>query len=248
MRTARELTLLAMLAIAAAAFAAPSAFAQTSTEPETHNQASRLIVQQEVHAANDTNCPLVTPSPPVAPPALPPTTAGGGCRSHAGSLGIFFKSHDAVGAETLLSHCALEFDVRIDVAGEGYLTHQELTPGAACNHRACGQVGPPPPTDEGRIWSFFTQESEVVGSTDREQLVMLFCIEHIDIGIPLHCEVKVPLSQGLTHRYILSATDVNGHAPAQTPRCEMDGEIRFEGAPGTSGEGLAEQNIEIRHT
>jgi hypothetical protein len=248
MRTARKLTPLAMLAIAATTLAAPSAFAQTSTEPEAHNQASRLIVQQEVHAANDTNCPLVTPSPPVVPPALPPTTAGGGCRAHASGLDLSFRTHDAAGIETLLSFCNVEIDIRVDVAGEGYLTHQELTPGAACNHRACGQVAPPPPTDEGRIWSFFLQESEVAGSTDREHAIILFCIEHVNFGIPMHCEVKLPLSQGATHRYVLTASDVNGHAPPETTRCELNGTLHFEPAGGLSGENLARQNIEVRHT
>jgi hypothetical protein len=251
MRIARKLTLLAMLAIAAAAFAAPSAFAQTSTEPEAHNQTPRLIVQQEVHAANDTNCPLVTPSPPVAPPALPPTTAGGGCRAHIASVGsVVLSSHDATGTEAVLSSCGgVELDMRIDVAGEGYLTHQEFTGDpSTCVVKPCGQLTPPG-TSEGRIWSLFAFESEVAGSTVRERATTLFCIEPIiGGGPPTHCEVTVPFSQPTTHRYRFTAVNVAGHAPAGTQRCELDGVFDVEGTPGTSGENLAEQNIEIRHT
>ena len=70
MRTARKLTLLAMLAIAATALTAPTTFAQV--EPELHNQTPRIIVQQEVHAATDVACPTVTPTPP---PAVSPEAA-----------------------------------------------------------------------------------------------------------------------------------------------------------------------------
>lgn len=245
MRIARKLTLLAMLAIAAAAFAAPSAFAQTSTEPEAHNQAPRLIVQQEVHNANDLACPLVTPSPPVAPPALPPLTAGGGCRAHVASVGtVPLVNHNAAGVETVISNCNVEFDLRVDAAGEGYLTHHEFTGGAGCTTKPCGQVTPP--TTEGRIWSFFTFESEVAGSTDRERATVLFCIEFLPSSPASHCEVTVPFSQPSTHRYSFNANDVSCHGP--TPTNEVTGVFNVEATPGVSGENLAEQNIEIRHT
>ena len=249
MRIARKLTLLAMLAIAAAALAAPSAFAQTSTEPEAHNQTPRLIVQQEVHAANDVNCPLVTPSPPVAPPALPPTTAGGGCRSHVNGPNLILSRHDAAGAEAVSTVCNYEFDIRVDVAGEGYITHQELTGDpATCVVRPCGGATPPG-TSEGRIWSFFMFESEVAGSTARERITFMFCIEPVPpiVGPPSHCEVTLPFTQPTTHRYQFTATDVNGHAPAGTTRCELDGTFNIETTPGVSTENLAEQNIEVRH-
>jgi hypothetical protein len=245
MPIASKLTLLAMLAIAGTAFAAPSASAQT--EPEVHNQAPRLIVQQEVHAAGDVNCPLVTPSPPVSPPFLPPPIADGGCRLHMTSVGdIDISIHDFSGIELLVSRCFYEFDMRIDVAGEGYLTHQELT-GPSCGRKACGQLTPP--TSEGRIWSFFLQESEVAGSTDRERLTFLLCTEPTGAGGGVgHCEITVPmLSQPTTHRYRFEAVDVAGHG-VQASRCEWDGVFDVEATPGVSGEGLAEQSIEVRHT
>ena len=248
MHIGRKLTLLVMLAIAAAAFAAPSAFAQTSTEPESHNQTPRLIVQQEVHAANDVNCPLVGPSPPVAPPALPPLAATGGCRTHIVSNGgVPLTQHDALGNEAVVSSCNVEIDLRIDVAGEGYLTHQEFTGAAGvCVTKPCGQVTPP--TTEGRIWSFFTFESEVAGSTDRERATLLFCIEPLPSSPASHCEVTVPFTQPATHRYRFTATDAGCHAAAGAAHSEVTGTFDVEAVPGISGENLAEQNIEIRHT
>jgi hypothetical protein len=248
MRIARKLMLLAMLAIAATAVAAPSAFAQASTEPELHNQTPRLIVQQEVHAGGaDVNCPLVTPSPPVSPPALPPTTAGGGCRAHvtSGAQTIVLSNHDAAGAEAVVSVCGVEFDIRVDVAGEGYITHQEFTGAAGtCNVRPCGQTAP---GGEGRIWSFWMQENEIAGNPVRERGTALFCVVSILGGPDSHCEVSLPMSQPTTHRYRFTAVNVGGHAPAGTTRCELDGTLDVEATPGTSGEALAEQNIEIRH-
>jgi hypothetical protein len=245
---ARKLTLLAMLAIAATALAAPSAFAQTSTEPELHNQTPRLIVQQEVHAGGaDVNCPLVTPSPPVSPPALPPVTAGGGCRAHvtSGAQTLPFSHHDAAGAEAIVSVCSMEFDIRVDIAGEGYITHQEFTGAVGtCNIKPCGQTAP---GGEGRIWSFWMQENEIAGNPVRERLTFLFCLEPILGGAASHCEVALPLSQPTTHRYRLTAVNVGGHSPAGTTRCEWDGVFDVEATPGSSGEALNEQNIEIRH-
>ena len=238
---ARKLTLLAMLAIAAAAFATPTAFAQI--EPITHNQSPSLIGQEEVHAANDVDCPLVTPSPP---PAMPPPLANGGCRVHMATAGtIDISIHDPSGGiEMLVSRCSYEFDMRIDAAGEGYFTHQELT-GASCGRKACGQVTPP--TSEGRIWPFFLQESEVAGSTVRERLTFLLCTDRIvGVSAPAHCEIVVPMTQPTTHRYRFEAVDVAGHGH-QATRCEWDGVFEVEATPGVSGEALAEQGVEIRH-
>lgn len=247
MRFARKLTLLVLLAIVAAALAAPSAFAQSGNEPELHNQTPRLVVQQEVHAGGaDVNCPLVMPSPPVSPPALPPLTAAGGCRTHVATAGpITFSVHDAAGAESVWSICSIEFDARMDVAGEGYFTHQEFFGAAGtCTLRPCGQAAP---GGEGRIWSFWMQENEIAGNPVRERLTFLICIELFGPGVASHCEVTFPVTQPTVHRYRLTAVNVGGHAPAGATRCEWDGVFDIEATPGTSGEALAEQNLEIRH-
>jgi hypothetical protein len=241
MRIARKLTLLAMLAIAATALAAPTAFAQV--EPELHNQTPRIIVQQEVHAANDINCPLVTPSPP---PAVAPTVTGGGCRLHVSGPAIALSAHlSAGGTEVPVSTCDVEFDLRVDVAGEGWISHQEFTGGAACTRRACGQITPP--TSEGRAYTVYMQETEVAGQGPREQAVVLFCTEALDGSGASHCEITVPLSQTATHRYQFNVVDASGHGTT-FPHCELNGTFNQEAVLQTSGEGNLEQNVEIRHT
>ena len=241
MRIARKLTLLAMLALAATALAAPSAFGQ-ETEPELHNQAPRLIAAQEVHAAADVACPAVVPTPPVA---VSPTVTSGGCRVHVNSVGgvPLFAHLSAGGTEVQISNCAVEFDIRIDAAAEGWIAHQEFTGGAECTKRACGQVTPP--TSEGRAYSFHMAEVEPPART--ENAVVLFCTENLDGSQASHCEVTFPLSQPTTHRYRFSGTDISGHGTF-FPHCELTGTFDVEAALGTSGEGQAEQNIEIRHT
>ena len=239
MRILRKFMLLAILAIAASAVAASSALAQS--EPLLHNQTPRLIVQQEIHAANDVNCPLVTPSPAPAPG---PLVTAGGCRVHVLASNAVITEHDALGNEAVVSTCNIEADMRIDVAGEGYWTHQELT-GPNCVIRACGQVTPP--TSEGRAWSFFMQESEIAGNPVRERVTVLFCIEPIAMQTPEHCEWTMDITQPTTHRYRFSAVNLPAHG-SSLPRCELDAVFNTEAATGLNGENLARQNIEIRHT
>ncbi|HYI99594.1 MAG TPA: hypothetical protein VEX36_07970 [Thermoleophilaceae bacterium] len=243
MRIARKLTLLAMLAIAATALAAPSAFAQT--EPELHNQAPRLIVAQEVHAANDIACPAVTPSPPPNPG---PLVTVGGCRGHFSAPNVVLSAHlSAGGTEVVVSTCNVEFDIRLDSAGEGYIAHQEFTQGTAgtCTRRACGQVTPP--TSEGRAYTVYLQEAETAGQGPREEAVVLFCTEALDGTGAGHCEITVPMNQTATHRYQFNAVDRSGHG-AIFPHCELTGLFTEEATLGTTGEGQLEQRVEIRHT
>jgi hypothetical protein len=243
MRIARKLTLLAMLAIAATALAAPSAFAQF--EPELHNQTPRIIVQQEVHAGTDLACPIVTPTPP---PALSPLVTAGGCRSHYSAPNVALSAHlTAGGTEVVVSTCNVEFDIRLDAAGEGYIAHQEFTQGTVgtCTKRACAQ--PTPPTGEGRAYTVYLQETEVAGQGPREAAVALFCTENLDGTGLAHCEVTVPLAQTATHRYQFNAADVSGHGTA-FPHCELTGLFTEEATLGTTGEGQLEQRVEIRHT
>jgi hypothetical protein len=243
MRTVRKLTLLAMLAIPATALAAPSALAQT--EPELHNQAPRLLVAQEVHAATDVTCPAVTPSPPPNPG---PLVTVGGCRGHYTASSVVLSAHlTAGGTEVVVSTCDVEVDVRGDSAGEGYVAHQEFTQGAVgtCTRRACGQVTPP--TSEGRAYTFYGQETEVAGQGPREEAIVLFCTEDLANPVAAHCEVTIPFTQIATHRYRGTANDVSGHG-AVFPHCELTGTFDQEAALQTTGEAQAEQNVEVRHT
>jgi hypothetical protein len=244
MRIARKLTLLAMLAIAATALAAPSAFAQT--EPLAHNQTPLLVVQQEVHGAVDANCPLVTPSPPPNPG---PLVTAGGCRTHVSAPAVELYAHlSAGGTEVLLSTCNVEMDLRVDAAGEGYLSHQEFTPAATgtCSRRACGQTAPP--TSEGRAYSFFMRETEPAPT---ERVTVLFCVEFLDGTNASHCEVTVPVTEPTPHAYAFPVADASGHG-AIFPHCELGSAaspdvFATEAALGTTGEAQAEQEIEIRH-
>ena len=244
MRIARTLTLLAMLAIAASALAAPSAFAQT--EPLAHNQTPLLSIQQEVHGAADANCPLVTPSP--APSPGPLVTAGG-CRIHVSAPIVELWAHlSPGGSEVLVSTCNLEFDMRLDATGEGYMAHQELTASAQgqCTRRACGQVTPP--TSEGRAWSVFLRETEPAPT---ERLTFLSCIEALDGTGASHCEFTVTGTEPTPHAYRFTVADASGHGTS-FPHCEWGsqstpGVFGTEAVLGTTGEAQAEQRIEIRH-
>jgi hypothetical protein len=247
MRIARKLTLLAMLALAAAALAAPSAFAQT--EPLVHNQNPQIIVQAEVHGTTDTNCSEVAPSPAPVPS---PLISAGGCITHASATSVQLWAHlSAGGTEVLVSNCDFEFDMRIDSAGEGYLTHQEFTAptsggGGSCTRRACGQVTPP--TSEGRAWSFFMRESEPAPT---ERLTFLFCTEPIAGGAASHCEVTIPIEEPSAHAYRFVMTDVSGHGTF-FPHCEFGSaaspaQFNTEAVLGTTNEGSPEQRLEVRH-
>jgi hypothetical protein len=242
MRNARKLTLLATLALAATALAAPSALAQV--EPELHNQAPRIAASQEIHGAADAVCPPVTPNPPVA---VSPTSTSGGCRQHMSGPNVVLTAHlTAGGTEVSVTTCNFEFDRRIDPDGEGWISHQEFTPGTVgtCTRRACGQVTPP--TSEGRGWTFYVQETEVAGQGPRESMIVLLCTESIDGSGTAHCEITIPISQLSLHRYRFTAADVSGHGTV-FPHCEWTGTFDEEAVLGTTGEAQAEQRVEIRH-
>lgn len=239
MDLARRLIQLTMLAIAGMALSAPSVLAQT--EPLLHPKVPRLLVKQEVHAAPDANCPAVTPTPPPVPG---PLMTAGGCRLHVSAPSVVTTLHlSAGGIEGVTSTCAWEFDVRVDSAGEGYMSHQELTgTPAACPRRPCGQTVPP--TGEGRAWTMFMEESEA-GSPERAKF--LYCLEdRADGANPMHCEVELPLSQPTLHRYRLTAADATGHGTS-FPHCELEGTFDVEALVAATGEAQAEQNVEIAH-
>jgi hypothetical protein len=242
MRIARKWMLLAVLAIAATALAAPSAFAQT--EPELHNQGARIAASQEIHGAADAACPAVTPNPPVA---VSPTSTAGGCRIHASGPNVALVAHlTAGGTEVTVGSCNVEFNLRVDPDGEGWISHQEFTPGTVgtCSRRSCGQLTPP--TSEGRAYTAYMQEREIAGQGPREEAVVLFCTENLDGTSPGHCEITVPMSSPALHRYRFTAQDVSGHGTL-FPHCELTGVFDQEAVLGTTGESQAEQNVEIRH-
>jgi hypothetical protein len=245
MRIARKVTLLAMLALAAAALAAPSAFAQF--ESIVHNQNPQIIVQGEVHGSADANCSPVLPSPPPTPA---PLTTSGGCVTHASATNVELHAHlSAGGTEVLVSSCDVELNLRVDVAGEGYATHQEFTPpsgGATCARKPCGQVTPS--TSEGRAWSIYMRELE---PTPTERLTVLICTEPIAGGAASHCEITIPVTEPTVHAYRFDMTDTSGHG-ASFPHCEFGSPatpaiLDTEAVLGVTGEGATEQRLEVRH-
>lgn len=240
MRATRKCTALAMLAFAAMGLATPAASAQT--EPLTHNQTPRLIVQQEVHAGTDVACPVVQPTPAPSPG---PLTTSGGCRLHvAGSNATLTEHISAGGMEVVVSNCTVEFDTRLDAAGEGYIAHQEFTGSTTtCTKKPCGQATPP--SSEGRAFSVYLQEAEPAPT---ERIVILFCLENRDgSGAASHCEVTLTVSQPTRHRYRFTAVDASGHG-AVFPHCEWNATLDTEAALQTTCEEQTEQAVEIRHT
>lgn len=245
--TARKLTpLVAPAAIVAAVTVsvAPMAFAQPQ-EQALHNQTPRLLATQEVHAVNDVACPVVTPTPPPLPS---PLVTAGGCRLHFSGPNVSLSAHlSAGGAEVLVSTCDIEFDLRLDAAGEGWISHQELTQGTvgSCTRRARGQVTPP--TSEGRAWQIYLQEIEVAGVGPRENALIIFCTKTLDGTNLVHCPTIIPFSQPVQHRYRITAADVSSLG-SFFPNCEHTGTFDSEAMLGTTGEGQLEQNVEVRHT
>lgn len=239
MRFIYNLTRLATLLLAVMGLTTSSAMAQT--EPLAHNQSPQMLAQVEVHGATDTACPVVSPTPAPNPS---PTVTSGGCRMHFSAPSVSLSAHiSAGGTEITVGTCDIEFDVRLDAAAEGYISHQEFTQGASgsCTRRACGQVTPP--TSEGRAYSFFMRETE---PEPAERATALFCTETLDGSGASHCEVTLPASAPVRHEARLTAVDVSGHGAA-FPHCEMTGTFDTETVLATTGEGQLEQKVEIRH-
>jgi hypothetical protein len=246
MRIARKLMLLAVMAIAATALAAPSAFAQS--EPLAHDQTPNVRVFQEV-AGVDPVCPAVSPA---SPPGSGTFATSGGCRVHASAPNVVLRAH-VFGVESVDSTCNVEFDMRVDGAGEGYLTHHEFTQGTqgTCERRACDQSEAPPfpPTpgvaqSEGRPWRYHGHEE----GPGNEVVTALFCIqERSELNGPrTHCEVSLALTSPTLHRPRVTGNDSACHGTAGF-RGEVTGVFNVEAVPGTTGEGQLEQQVEILH-
>lgn len=245
MRLARKVTLLAMMAIAAMAIAAPSAFAQ---EPLAHLQENGGVQVRSEPSPGTAGplCPAVTPTNPPATPEV--FTAAGGCRVHVSGTSIVLTAH-VFGIESVDSTCNVEFDMRVDSDGEGWLTHHEFTPApvGTCTRRPCHQGGLPiPPTgqQEGRPWGFYGHEI----APNNEVIRAVFCVEprgQVD-GPLTHCDITLPLTQTTNHRYRVIGTDTPCSGIGGF-RGEITGTLAVEATPATTGENQAEQQVEITH-
>jgi hypothetical protein len=235
MRPVRKSMLLALLVMAASALAAPAAFALP--EPLAHDQTPRLLVAQEVHGAPDQACALVSPSPAPSPA---PTVTSGGCRIHIAAADVEFWVNVG-GMQGRVWTCDIEADMRMDASGEGYLSHPELS---QCTATACGQTVP---TDEGRAWSFYIREAEPAPT---ERITFVICLQDPNHGIgPVHCEYSVEFTEPAPHRYRFSSTGSpqTGSGPYCFPGIGASF-FEAEAVLGVTGEGQAEQLLEVRHS
>jgi hypothetical protein len=239
MRLALKLILFGTLAIAATALAVPPTLAQT--EPLAHHTVPGVQIRGE---PTGTPCPAVTINPSR-------TIAAGGCVVHLGGPNLVQFAH-VFGIESVQSTCNMEVDLRIDADGEGFYTHQEITPApqGTCTRRPCGSLA----TGEGRPWEFSVRETGPVSPP--LGMTLLFCLETFNPGPPVwhsndptHCEVDLAMIESTNHRYRLgsSTVDADGHGQPDF-RCEFRGVLNIEATQvGPSGEGQSRTQVEVNH-
>ncbi|HYI99583.1 MAG TPA: hypothetical protein VEX36_07915 [Thermoleophilaceae bacterium] len=250
MRLARKLMLLAVMAIAAMALAAPSAFAQHGPETEPLALPANTDLSVAAEPAG-TPCGNVFPSPPPASTGVFGTS--GGCLVHGGAANVVLSGH-LFGIELVDSTCNVEFDLRVSGTATGYLTHQEFTQGTAgtCTRRPCDYPVAPNeepvfPQNESRPWRAFARELNV--SPGNEAINVLFCVENrhslTPRANPRHCNIVVPFVETTNHRYTFTANDREGSTNSGS-RCELTGTFTTEATQLAGGESTRSQ-VEINH-
>ena len=269
MRIARKLVLLAIMAIAATALAAPSALAASasqhdsrSVEPQLPHTAPELQVREET---SNVLCAAVNPAAGTVPS---PTLTSGGCKAHVRGHNIRLIAHISGGIEVETFNCDWEFELRIDSTGRGWITHQEIVdsvegPAGGCFRHPCPQLPEPAEPAEAKAWGFSLRERGLVAP--RETATVLLCLSPRDgeHGAQTHCELEIPFTEteaGLAtnHRYHLNlnpADPVTGgipchHSPTEEFRAEFIGELNTEMVNSLAGAegGVVEHRIEINHT
>jgi len=251
MRLARKLMLLAVMAIAAMALAAPSAFAQHGPETEPLALPANTDLSVAAEPAG-TVCSNVLPA---TPPATGLFTTSGGCLVHGGGNNVVFCGH-LFGIELVDSTCNVEFDLRVSGTGTGYLTHQELTQGTAgtCSRRPCNfpltapNEEPVAPQGESRPWRGYARELNV--APGNEAINVLFCVENRHTLTPRtnvrHCNIVVPFVETTNHRYTFTANDREGSTASNGTRCELTGTFTTEATQLAGGESPRTQ-VEVNH-
>jgi hypothetical protein len=240
MRNLRKLLLLTVMAVAAAAVVAPTAFGQNLENHET------LEVLKEPALGH---CPAVTKP-------TPHTTAGG-CLIHAKSTTEVELRKHVFGIESHIARCENEFSGRLNEDGEGYVIHQKLIPhpDGLCDRQPCIE---PFPETEPTPWPAHGDEGHVPGVDGEtgvpagEYLIVNFCVEPVGGGGDETCEVSVPFNTvgGVGHDYeVGDGVEIPGHGTSGF-RCEVIGHWQTEAVNGTLEDepgGEAETKIEIRH-
>ena len=193
-------------------------------------------------ARKEMACSAVSPG---TPPATGTFATAGGCVLHKGGNNIVISGH-LFGIESVDGTCSVEFDLRTDGSGRGYVPHQEFTQGATgtCPRKPCDQASFAAPQSEGRPWRGYAFESQT--GAPEERITVLFCIEDRDAdgGNRRHCNITVPFTETTNRRYTFTANDVSGSG---TPRCEVTGTFTTEATQLISGEGQPRTQLEINH-
>jgi len=197
MRYARKLALLATMVAAVLAMTAASASAQG------------LNITQEPGGAP---CPAVSQVG---------HTISGGCVVHAVSVGTITLRAHVFGFESVDSVCTNEFTARLNAAGSGFLTAQNLA-GAGCTRRPCAEEA----TGTRLPWAGTGRET----GPGTEGITVNFCLWGLTNETATNCEVTVPFSEtaGVNHNYTFVANDTPCHGVAGF-RGELTGTWRTEG-------------------
>jgi len=218
MRFARKLALLATMALAALALAAPSAFGQAL---------------QTTNEATGADCPSVS---------AVGHAISGGCVIHASSEGEITLRQHIFGIESTVSVCENEFTGRLGPNGAGFINQQTLGDHGDCAREPCDEETG---TKEKRPWPA-TGREQFLHPGKEGVLRAVFCVETLtNTSHPsgeTNCTVDVPftLFNASTHRYEFGepVNEMPGIGTAGF-RCELIGHWLTEATPGP-GEDTAE--------
>jgi hypothetical protein len=189
MRHVRKLFLLVAAAIAAMAFAASAASAQTV----------------EVNQEDGGHCGPVTVSEHI------PT---GGCSVRAVSTqpSVLVRHISGVG-EVEFSLCDNVFEARVNENGHGYIYNQVLSPeGAPCGREPCDEAETGNHPHRNLPWE--VQLREPVGGVNEEILRVTFCLAALDTG-PVEGQAGTPCTVDITVTHVEHAMEFS--TPHFTP-------------------------------
>jgi hypothetical protein len=222
MRNARKLVLLAVMALAAMALTAPTAFGQLQEDHET---------LELKNTTTGVHCPAVNMA-----------NKSGGCLIHAKSeptQGVELRKH-VFGIESHITTCDNEFTGRVNEDAEGYIGHQLLT-GASCVRQPCKVDGVttewPAHGDEAHKDTVpKAGETGVLPSHGhREVLTVTFCVEPIGGGADESCETSVPFNQTVAGKAEFgTGEEIAGHGFSGF-RCELIGHWETEHTSSPEG-------------
>lgn len=212
-----RLLVLAVMAVAATAFASPAS-AQT------------LEITDE---ATGNHCAAVTTFV---------TDVNGGCLTHANSEGLVSIRKHIFGIESTITNCYQEFAMRLSEDGTGYILEQAIT-GAMCARQACVNTAEPTQWPVSAFEGTPDFEGVFEGT---EYLFVTFCVEPVGGGTEEGCSIDYPFqsrenqhSQEYGHVGEMPSRLLTGF------RCEVIGHWNSE--TGGTHDGQAEQEVVVAH-